>query len=144
MGYNSIGASALVNHLHFHLIFPDDLIGTPKLPIENEQGKVWKQTSLVNPKEEINLVRKISIQYTVGVKIEEIDSPISQAFVLTPIGENLEASEVASSLSFVFGIIVNEMIELCIPHNILFTENGSKIVIMMREFASEKLLYGWL
>jgi hypothetical protein len=36
---------------------------------------------------------------------------------------------VASSLSFVFGIVANELIELCIPHNILF---------------SEKHLYGWL
>ncbi len=39
---------------------------------------------------------------------------------------------------------MNELIELCIPHNILFTENGTRIIIMIREFASEKLLYGWL
>lgn len=50
----------------------------------------------------------------------------------------------ASSLSFVFGIVVNELIELCIPHNILFSENGNSIFIMIREFASEKNLYGWL
>jgi hypothetical protein len=51
---------------------------------------------------------------------------------------------VATSLSFVFGIVVNELIELCIPHNILFTENGSRIIIMVREFSSEKTLFGWL
>lgn len=79
-----------------------------------------------------------------GVKIEELDSSVGQALVLSPLGEQLEPSEVASSLSFVFGIVVNELIELCIPHNILFTENGNKIYIMMREFASEKNLYGWL
>jgi hypothetical protein len=67
-----------------------------------------------------------------------------QAFVISAIGENNEASEVASSLSFVFGIIANELIELCIPHNILFTENGSKIYIIVREFACEKNLLGWL
>lgn len=50
----------------------------------------------------------------------------------------------ASSLSFVFGIVANELIELCIPHNILFSDNGSKIYLIFREFASEKHLYGWL
>jgi hypothetical protein len=44
----------------------------------------------------------------------------------------------------VFGIVVNELIELCIPHNILFSENGNRIFILIREFASEKSLYGWL
>lgn len=56
VGYNSIGASAMVNHLHFHLVFPDDLVGGPRLPIEEEPTKLWKKTSLVNPKEDINLV----------------------------------------------------------------------------------------
>jgi hypothetical protein len=47
------------------------------------------------------------MQYSVGVKIEEIDNSMAQALILSPIGENLEPSEVASSLSFVFGIVVN-------------------------------------
>lgn len=84
------------------------------------------------------------MQYSVGVKIEEMDSPMGQALVLSPTGENFEPSEVASSLSFVFGIVVNELIELCIPHNILFSENGNRIFIMMREFASSTNLFGWL
>jgi len=53
--------------------------------------------------------------------IEEMDTPVAQALVLSPVGENLDSSEVASSLSFVFGIIANELIELCIPHNVLFS-----------------------
>jgi len=51
---------------------------------------------------------------------------------------------VASSLSFVFGIIVNELIELCIPHNILFTDKGNKIYIILREFGEGKTCYGWM
>lgn len=47
-------------------------------------------------------------------------------------------------MSFVFGIVANELIELCIPHNVLISENGNKIYIMLREFASDKALYGWL
>lgn len=50
-----------------------------------------------------------------------MDSSVAQALVLSPVGENLDSSEVASSLSFVFGIIANELIELCIPHNVLFS-----------------------
>jgi hypothetical protein len=46
----------MVNHLHFHLVFPDDLVGGPRLPLEEEPTKLWKKTSLVNPKEDINLV----------------------------------------------------------------------------------------
>lgn len=34
IGYNSIGAGAQVNHLHFHLVFGEDLVGEPQLPVE--------------------------------------------------------------------------------------------------------------
>ena len=64
--------------------------------------------------------------------------------MLSPVGENLDASEVASSLSFVFGIIANELIELCIPHNILFSDKGSRIYVMLREFGEGANCFGWL
>lgn len=69
---------------------------------------------------------------------------IAQGFVLVPVGEGLDASEVASSLSFVFGVITNELIELCIPHNILFSDRGNRIYIIVREFSNPKALFGWL
>ena len=56
IGYNSMGAGAHVNHLHFHMLFGEDLVNGPILPIEKEKTTLWKKTSLVNPKEEINLV----------------------------------------------------------------------------------------
>lgn len=33
-----------------------------------------------------------------------------QAFVISPLGENNEASEISNSLSYVFGLLVNELI----------------------------------
>ena len=56
IGYNSIGAGAHVNHLHFHMLFGEDLVNGPLLPIEKEKTTLWKKTSLINPQEEINLV----------------------------------------------------------------------------------------
>ena len=58
----------------------------------------------------------------------------------------MEFAEVTNSLSFVFGIIVNELIELSLPHNILLTNNGSTIYIFVRDFVDTKSKnrYGWL
>jgi hypothetical protein len=64
--------------------------------------------------------------------------------VLSPIGDNLDASEVASSLSFVFGVIANELIELCIPHNLLFSQAGNRIYLIVREFGEPGANYSWL
>ena len=33
VGYNSIGAAATVNHLHFHLVYSEDMINSSKFPI---------------------------------------------------------------------------------------------------------------
>lgn len=47
-------------------------------------------------------------------------------------------------MSFVFGLIANELIELCIPHNVLFSENGNTVYIILRDFGDDKHHYGWL
>lgn len=85
VAYNSIGGGASINNLHFHLFYSEDLIGEAKLPIEYEKRVEWKSSTLVNPKEEINL-------YSVGVMIEEIDSSMCYGFVLSPIGSNNDSS----------------------------------------------------
>ena len=47
IGYNSIGAFASVNHLHFQLLYSNDLIeGSPLLPIEKANLKAWFKNSL--------------------------------------------------------------------------------------------------
>lgn len=49
-----------------------------------------------------------------------------------------------NSLSFVFGIIANELIELNIPHNLLISEDGNIIYIFLRDFCSPNNHYGWI
>ncbi len=49
-----------------------------------------------------------------------------------------------NSLSFVFGIVVNELIELNVPHNVLISDNGETIYIMIRDFSNQGNLYAWL
>ena len=39
LGYNSLGGSATVNHLHFHVIYSQELIKQDFLPIEKEPRK---------------------------------------------------------------------------------------------------------
>jgi hypothetical protein len=56
IGYNSLGGAASVNHLHFHVFFSEELIGSEKMPIQDYPRKEWIKSSLINPQEEINLV----------------------------------------------------------------------------------------
>ena len=58
--------------------------------------------------------------------------------------EEIEFAELTTSLSFAFGVISNELMELNIPHNILFTDNGKTIYIFVRDFCHPKANYGWL
>ena len=53
-GYNSLGGASSINHLHFHLLFSNELTGGEKLPIENYPRKLWAKTSLINPQAEEN------------------------------------------------------------------------------------------
>ena len=56
IGFNSLGAAATVNHLHLHLIYPKDAIGVQQLPIQAALRKQICKSSLINPKEEINMI----------------------------------------------------------------------------------------
>jgi hypothetical protein len=88
------------------------------------------------------------IQYTVPVQIGEISVDGTFAFVLQAHQDNQnspqEFSEVTNSLSFVFGILINELMELNLPHNLLITDDGRTIFVFVRDFGSKDNLYGWL
>ena len=47
-------------------------------------------------------------------------------------------------MSFVFGLIANELIELSIPHNVFFTDNGNTIYIIFRDFGDGVDNFGFL
>ena len=58
IGYNSIGGGSLANHLHFELIYVDDLLPKEgKFPIENAETEVLLKNNLQSPAEEINMVK---------------------------------------------------------------------------------------
>jgi hypothetical protein len=83
----------------------------------------------------------------VGVVVNEITEQGVFALVLRPYqkpGEKLELAEVTNSLSFVFGIVANELIELNLPHTLLISDDGQSIYVCVREFSTLTNRYGWL
>jgi hypothetical protein len=47
-------------------------------------------------------------------------------------------------MAFVFGLIVNELLEQNIPHNVMMTDGGNAIYIMPRKFQTEVNRSAWL
>jgi len=141
IGYNSLGAYASVNHLHFQLLYASDLFKTGKFPIEDVPRKEVHRTTLQNPKEKINI-------YSVGVIIEELALYPVRGFVLKPFEEKAELADVYSSLSFVAGTITNYLLEKEVPHNLLFADSGLTIYIIPRQHEkvrkNETLQCAWL
>lgn len=131
VGYNSLGAFSSVNHLHFQLLYANDIFtNTAKFPIEESPRKELHRTTLQNPKEKINI-------YSVGVIIEELVNYPVRGIVLRPIEEKAELGDVYSSLSFVAGTITNYLLENAIPHNIVFADVGMTIYIIPRKHEDE-------
>lgn len=58
MGYNSLGAGASVNHLHIQLCYLEDLTAGGPLPITKLKKQLFRKTSLVNPKDDVNMVQR--------------------------------------------------------------------------------------
>ena len=58
-------------------------MGDKALPIQKQKRVLFRNTSLVNPKELVNIVLIILTKYSVGVKIEELAGDI-KGFVLSP------------------------------------------------------------
>jgi len=129
IGYNSLGAFASVNHLHFQLLYGGDLFKSAKFPIEEVPRKEIHRTSLQNPNEKINI-------YSVGVIIEELVNYPVRGFVLKPFEEKAELGDIYSSLSFVAGTITNYLLEKEIPHNLVFSDLGQTIYIIPRQHES--------
>ena len=75
--------------------------------------------------------------------IEELDGPV-KGFVLSPSDPKADQSETSSSLSFVFGLLINEILDKNIAHNILICEGGKRIYVLPRKFATAKNQSGWL
>jgi len=83
------------------------------------------------------------MQFSVGVVVEELLDEV-KGFVLTPLDDKAEQSAIFSSLSFVFGLIVNSLLEQNIPHNVILTNGGHTIYILPRKFQTESNKAGWV
>jgi len=130
VGYNSIGGYSSVNHLHFQLIYADDLIKSDKFPMELAEKKEFHRSGLQSIKDEINM-------YSVGVIFEELSEYPARTFVIRPIDKNADIGDIYSSLSFAVGALTNILLDKNIPHNIFISEKGYCIYITPRIYEKD-------
>jgi len=130
VGYNSIGAYSSVNHLHFQLLYVDDLFKTGRFPIELGPKKEFFRSSLQNIQDEINM-------YSAGVIFEELTEYPVKTLALRPLNPNDDIGDIYSSLSFVAGAITNLLLDSNIPHNILVSDKGTCIYISPRIYEKD-------
>ena len=64
--------------------------------------------------------------------------------MLSPLDDKADQSDIFSSLSFVFGLVVNELLEQNIAHNVIFMNAGRTIYIIPRKFQTEANRAAWL
>eukprot|EP01016_Furgasonia_blochmanni_P003727 TRINITY_DN11462_c0_g1_i2.p1 TRINITY_DN11462_c0_g1~~TRINITY_DN11462_c0_g1_i2.p1 ORF type:complete len:387 (-),score=63.45 TRINITY_DN11462_c0_g1_i2:114-1274(-) len=128
--YNSIGGYASVNHLHFQLLYGEQLFKNGLYPVETFKRKEIFRTSLQNPKEDINM-------YSVGVIFEEIPEYPVRTLVLSPANKEADIGDIFSSLSFVAGTVTERLLQNNVPHNILFSDKGNTVYIFPRKFETE-------
>ena len=138
LGYNSMGADCIANNLHFHMTYADqmfkDVFGDKGevYPIENAGKKLFFRTTLQHRnKEEINM-------YNCAVRFGEIPGWPVKTLILSPdIDEsNEEASleDAQEALAHTAGIVLNYLIDMNIPHNILIADEGMTLYIIPRKF----------
>lgn len=130
IGFNSLMAGAEINQLHFEGIVLDDFLEKGAiLPIERFKKKLLFESSLFNPKDEINV-------YEIGVRIYETLSPARALFIEPNSDDFLEdeskKDEARNSLSFVVGFLINLLLQQEVPHNVVMTKSGFGIYIIPR------------
>ncbi|EWS71121.1 GDP-L-galactose phosphorylase, putative (macronuclear) [Tetrahymena thermophila SB210] len=132
LGFNSLGAFSSVNHLHFQILYADELFPQEKIfPIEKANKKLVLCSTLQNDQEEINM-------YSVGVRVEELVGYIVKGLVFSPVGsEGQDISDIFSSLAFAVGAYTNILLDEQIPHNIFISERGQKIYVVPRQYENE-------
>jgi hypothetical protein len=107
--------------LHLHFFFADAVHPGCVLPIERCQSNLVLESSLRHRRQdEINM-------FSISVKVLEVLDFPAHCLLITP---NVEVnddnfSEAIESVSNVTGILLNHLVELNIPHNLLVTGSGS-------------------
>jgi hypothetical protein len=132
LGFDSIGANCLYNHLYFEMIFLDILNGQEKLPVEYEAMEDIMTSTLKHKKSgEIDM-------FSVGVKLQRLNNYPARCIVVRPEGaiEEQQVSDATDSIGSVAGMILNYMVENNIPHSLLVADNGLAVYIFPRNFSS--------
>jgi hypothetical protein len=128
LGYDSLGAGACYNHLHFHVLLLDQMPGSPVFPIENCERKLLLSSSLQHKRpNEIDM-------FSQGIQLSELRHPHLFCLVVSPLSPVTPAniSEITESVGNVAGTIVNHLIERNFPHNLMITGHGTVVYIFVR------------
>lgn len=138
-----MGADCIANNLHFHLTYANSMFSDiladgqespagEMYPIELTAKKLFFRTTLQHlNKEEINM-------YNCAVRFGELpDWPVKTLILSPDIDEsNADASleDAQEALAHTAGIVLNYLIDMNIPHNILIADEGMTLYIIPRKF----------
>ena len=135
-----MGADCIANNLHFHMVYGNHLFGdggeddgSCVFPIEKAGKKLFFRTTLQHRnKEEINM-------YNCAVRFGELadDWPLKTILLSPDIDETKEDAsleDAQEALAHTAGIVLNYLIDMNIPHNILIADEGMTLYIIPRKF----------
>ena len=136
-----MGADCIANNLHFHLVYADSMFeqfGQKEayvFPIEQSAKKLFFKSELKHKDpNEMNM-------YSCPVRFGELPDWPLKTLILSPDvdgtkedGEDISLEDAQEALSHTAGIVLNYLIELNIPHNILIADEGMTIYIIPRKF----------
>lgn len=135
-----MGADCIANNLHFHIVYGNHMFGDGQeddgscvFPIEKVNKKLFFRTTLQHRnKEEINM-------YNCAVRFGELsdDWPLRTILLSPDIDETKEDAsleDAQEALAHTAGIVLNYLIDMNIPHNILVADEGMTLYIIPRKF----------
>ena len=133
-----MGADCIVNNLHFHVLCTDDLYGNPEkvFPIETADKRQFFTTSLKHKDaDEINM-------YNCGVRFGEVFNFPMRALLISPMidSEDTSLEDAQEALAHCCGVVLNQLIDSNIPHNLLVADEGMTVYIIPRKF--DMMIYG--
>jgi hypothetical protein len=135
IGYDSLGAGCIINHLHFEMIFLDDFSDINCLPIEKSEPKLIFSTRFKNKDEE-----EISIfDENTHILVSMIFFPVFcwkvQAIEIEKLNEELiSESNFQDSIAHCTNMFLTHLIDSEIPHNLIISDKGRSFYIIPRKF----------
>lgn len=138
LGYNSLGAGAIINHLHFELFWTEN---GSKLAIENSEKSQILKTRLIAVKEddEINLFDPLTLLTISKLTNFHMAGWVVEIKTDTKSDDNLLSGNPVESISYVTSLITSMLIAREFPHNLIFSDSGNSCYIIPRKFNNKNL-----